>query len=352
MPVVVLKNVTKRYQETGVEAIKSVSLSVEQGEILTLLGPSGCGKTTLLRLIAGFERPDNGTVTVENKMVASPTKWIAPENRGVSMVFQDYALFPHLNVEKNVAFGLWRLSQDSRDELVKEALELVGLDKYRKHFPHELSGGQQQRVALARALAGKPKVILLDEPLSNLDADLRNHMRKELKQILQHAGATAILVTHDQEDSFALATKVAILKQGRIEQIGAAETVYHEPKTRFIANFLGIADFLPSKVDKDKIVTPVATFTNNLGLKADNDVEVLIRPDDVELVNNKNGNGIITERQFKGAQILYTVETAGLELHSLGDSYGGMSVGTKVDLKVAVDHMVVFDVKKKSKEKV
>ncbi|KKN29715.1 hypothetical protein LCGC14_0841330 [marine sediment metagenome] len=224
MSVVLLKNVTKRYQETGVEAIKSVSLSVEQGEILTLLGPSGCGKTTLLRLIAGFERPDNGTVTVENKMVASPTKWIAPENRGVSMVFQDYALFPHLNVEKNVAFGLWRLSQDSKDERVKEALELVGLDKYRKHFPHELSGGQQQRVALARALAGKPKVILLDEPLSNLDADLRNHMRKELKQILQHAGATAILVTHDQEDSFALATKVAILKQGRIEQIGAARS--------------------------------------------------------------------------------------------------------------------------------
>ena len=352
MPVVQLKNVTKKYQETGVEAVKSISLSVEQGEVLTLLGPSGCGKTTLLRLIAGFERPNNGTITVENKVVSSPNKWIAPENRGVSMVFQDYALFPHLNVEKNVAFALWRLAQDTRDRLAKEALELVGLEKHLKHYPHELSGGQQQRVALARALAGRPKVILLDEPLSNLDADLRKHMRTELKQILQHAQATAILVTHDQEDSFALATRVAILKKGLIEQMGAAETVYHEPKTRFVANFLGIADFIPSEVEKDKIVTPIATFNNTVGLRPGSKVDILIRPDDVELTKQKNGKGVITERQFKGAQILYTVKTADLELHSLGDSYGGMPVGTKVDLKVSVDHLVAFEAKKEKSEKV
>lgn len=341
-PVLRIREIAKTFRGSDVPAVNGVSLSLEKGEILTLLGPSGCGKTTLLRLIAGFERPDGGEVRIGDRSVAGPGSWVAPENRGVGMVFQDYALFPHLTVAKNVAFGLRRLGRAEEQQRVKHALEMVGLGSLGHRYPYQLSGGQQQRVALARALAGRPDLILLDEPLSNLDADLRKHMRTELKAILNEAGATAILVTHDQEDCFALATRVAVLRQGTVEQTGAAEVLYHEPETRFVANFLGSADFLPGKVEGGCIVTPVAVFNTDEELLPGTPVEVLIRPDDIKLVSKAQGAGIIRERNFKGAEMLYTVEVHGLTLHSLGPSYGGLPVGRRVDLEIAVDHLVVF----------
>lgn len=341
-PVLKLNNITKTYRGNDNPAVNSVSFEVHKGEILTLLGPSGCGKTTLLRLIAGFERPDDGEVVIGGQTVASQFEWVAPENRGVGMVFQDYALFPHLTIAKNVGFGLRNLNNIERARQVDHALTIVGLGDLGHRYPYQISGGQQQRVALARALAGRPELILLDEPLSNLDADLRKHMRSELKNILREANATAVLVTHDQEDCFALATKVAVLKQGKIEQTGASEVLYHQPETRFVANFLGSADFLPGKVEDGKIITPVAVFSTEEELTIGTDVEVLIRPDDVRLIAKPQGDGVITERNFKGAEMLYTVQANGLKLHSLGPSYGGLPVGQRVDLDIAVDHLVFF----------
>lgn len=340
-PVLELSNVTKTYRGCGVPAVDSVSLEVAEEEILTLLGPSGCGKSTLLRLIAGLERPDRGSIRIGGRTVAGEA-WVEPEKRGgIGMVFQDYALFPHLTVAKNVAFPLHRLPKKSRAVRVAEALEVTGLDAFGKRYPHELSGGQQQRVALARALAGQPELILLDEPLSNLDADLRKQMRAEVKEILKKAGATAILVTHDQEDCFALASRVAVLKDGKIEQLGAPEYVYHEPESRFVANFLGVADYLPGIAGSGVIETFLGAFTDG-ELQSGAEVDLLIRPDDVALAENPGGSGVITERQFKGAEVLYTVETSGFVLHSLGPSYRGMPVGQRVDLEVNLDHLVVF----------
>jgi iron(III) transport system ATP-binding protein len=342
MTIVKLECVGKTYPGNTHPAVDSITLGVEPGEILTLLGPSGCGKTTLLRLIAGFERPDVGTIEVGGKPVAGGGQWVAPEQRGVGMVFQDYALFPHLTVGKNVRFGLRRLDRAEAEARTMSALEAVGLEHLADRHPHQLSGGQQQRVALARALAGRPDVILLDEPLSNLDADLRKQMRTELKQILEAVGATAVLVTHDQEDCFALADRVAVLREGNVEQIGPAEAVYHEPETRFVANFLGIADFLPGRVAEGRIVTSAGDFESDGELPDGAEVDLLIRPDDVGLTPKSEGLGIITKRSFKGAQMLYTVEIGGLRLHSLGPSYGGLPVGRRVDLEIGVDHLVVF----------
>lgn len=343
-PVLELKNLSKFFGAGSVRAADSISLAVQPGEILTLLGPSGCGKTTILRLIAGFEYPDSGEVWVNGRCVSGPF-WVPPENRGVSMVFQDYALFPHLTVFRNVAFGLRRLPGDEKRRRVEEVLEAVGLGGFAKRHPHELSGGQQQRVALARALAVRPELVLLDEPLSNLDADLRKHMRNELRQILNEAGTTAVLVTHDQEDCYALASRVAVMRLGSIEQLGETESVYHEPRTRFVANFLGVADFLYGRMSGGVITTPVGEFElerGMTGVPAGAEVDVLIRPDDVVLDSRPDGAGVISERQFKGAEILYTVEIGDLTLHSLGPSYGGMEVGERVSVTVSVDHLILF----------
>lgn len=341
-PLLRLNGITKRFKGAPTAAVNEVSLDVHKGEILTLLGPSGCGKTTLLRLIAGFERPDAGSLWVGGKMVAGSGVWTAPENRGVGMVFQDYALFPHLTVAKNVGFGLRKLPAEEKQTRIAGALEMVGLPHLGDRYPFQLSGGQQQRVAVARALAGRPDVILLDEPLSNLDADLRKHMRTELKQILDAAGATAILVTHDQEDCFALADNVAVLRDGTVEQLGQAEVIYHEPATRFVANFLGTADYIPGKLRAGKIETAVAVFDAYDDMAPENEVEVLIRPDDVTLAPGPGGRAVVRARQFKGAEILYTFTIDDLELHSLGPSFGGLPVGQRVDVQVAVDHLVVF----------
>jgi iron(III) transport system ATP-binding protein len=225
-----LKDLTKSYEGATLKAVDAFSLSVEKGSIVTLLGPSGCGKTTLLRLIAGFEKAQSGSIRILGKTVSSPTTWIPPEKRGIGMVFQDYALFPHLKVYDNVGFGY---KEKDKKKRIQEVLDLVGLSGYEKRYIHELSGGQQQRVALARALAKRPSVILLDEPFSHLDADLRMTMRSEMKRIIKDSQSTAIFVSHDQKDAFSISDAIAVMKDGKIVQVGTTKEIYQKPTKSF-----------------------------------------------------------------------------------------------------------------------
>src|SRR5574341_722286 len=257
-----LQDLTKRFAPDDPPAVDGLSLAVAPGEILALLGPSGCGKTTTLRLIAGFDTPDRGIIEIRGQRMATPGMVVPPEARGVGIVFQDYALFPHLTVSDNVAFGLGRLDRATRARQAAEVLELVGLGGLAGRFPHELSGGQQQRVALARALAPAPALILLDEPFSNLDADLRAVMREEIGKILRLTGTTAVFVTHDQQEAFTLADRVGVLHAGHLEQLDVPYEVYHHPVTRFVAEFVGEADFLRGFVKEEGIVTEIGTVAN------------------------------------------------------------------------------------------
>ena len=240
-----LVGVSKRFGT--VQALSGLTLSVQSGEILVLLGPSGCGKTTALRIVAGLEHPDEGWVELAGQVVAGP-RWVPPEARGVGMVFQEPSLFPHLTVLQNVAFGLRGMSRAEQLRRAHEILDRVGAAELAGRFPHELSGGEQQRVALARALAPRPSVVLLDEPLSSLDPELRRRMREELRRLLKGEGSTAIVVTHDQEEAFALADRIGVLSRGRLWQVGPPEEIYHAPACRFVADFVGEADFLPGRV--------------------------------------------------------------------------------------------------------
>ena len=253
-----LDGVTKRFGNDT--AVDGASLCVARGEVVALLGPSGCGKTTLLRLIAGFERPDGGTVTVDGRLVAGPTAWVAPEARRVGMVFQDYALFPHLSVAGNVGFGLPRRARASR---VPELLSIVGLGGLEKRYPHELSGGQQQRVALARALAPSPELVLLDEPWSNVDPFLRESLRAEVAEIIRPLGVTVLLVTHDREEAFSLADRIALMRDGSVVQEGTAEQLYFAPATRWAAEFVGAANVLPGQIVAGRVETAIGAFPAN-----------------------------------------------------------------------------------------
>jgi len=276
-----------------VPATAGASLTVLSGEVVALLGPSGCGKSTLLRLIAGFEAPDRGEIRIGGHPVAGPA-WVPPERRNVGMVFQDYALFPHLSVARNVGFGLPRAR---RAERVAEVLELVGLPDLGGRYPHELSGGQQQRVALARALAPRPQIVCLDEPWSAIDPMLRATMRLELADILRTAGTTVLLVTHDQEEALALADRVALMRDGAIVQVDAPERLYHEPRDRWSAAFVGAANFL----------APGRAAT--LGCRAcDGPGDVLVRPELVLLAPDGAGEGEVVAREFRGHDIVYRVE--------------------------------------------
>jgi iron(III) transport system ATP-binding protein len=256
---------------------------------------------------------------------------VPPEGRGVGIVFQDYALFPHLTVADNVAFGLPHLTRAARRERIASILELVALPDMARRYPHELSGGQQQRVAVARALAPAPSLLLLDEPFSNLDADLRAQMRDEVENILRATGTTAIFVTHDQEEAFTLADRVGVLHRGRMEQIASPENVYHHPATQFVAEFVGAADFLPGLVTPDGIVTEVGTFANVDRLDAGQHVEVMVRPDDITFVPERDGAGIITRRYFRGSETLYCIRLpSGHRVHSSQPSSSALPAGMRV----------------------
>ena len=345
MVLLTLEHVTKRFEATGAPAVDDLSLAVARGQILGLLGPSGCGKTTTLRLIAGFETPDAGRITIAGRTIADARAGVhvEPEARGVGIVFQDYALFPHLTVGENVAFGLPRSGRSARGERVGQILDLVGLAELVDRYPHELSGGQQQRVAVARALAPAPAVILLDEPFSNLDADLRAQMRDEVEKILRSTGTTAIFVTHDQEEAFTIADQVGVLDRGRLEQLGPPEAIYHHPATPFVAEFVGAADFLPGIVTSQGIVTEIGVFGNVEGREPGEKVRVMIRPDDVTFVPDPQGEAVILRRSFRGSENLYSLGLpSGHRVHSSQPSSAAFATGTRVRPEAHVLHVVTF----------
>jgi iron(III) transport system ATP-binding protein len=295
-----IEDVGKRFGD--VVAVDAATLCVQRGEVVALLGPSGCGKTTLLRLVAGFERPDAGSILLAGAPVASPATWVAPEHRRVGMVFQDYALFPHLTVAENVGFGLPR---GERRERVPETLALVGLDQLERRFPHELSGGQQQRVALARTLAPGPELVLLDEPWSNIDPHLRQTMRDELAEVLRRAGVTVVLVTHDREEAFSVADRIALMRDGTIVQAGAPETLYLEPADRWAAEFVGSANVLDGVVvGGDAVETPLGRFPAR-GVNGSRTVVAVVRPELVGLDLDPRGDAVVVERQFRGHDVFY-----------------------------------------------
>ena len=308
-PVVALEGLTKRYRSPLHLAVEDLTLDVRDGEIVCLLGPSGCGKTTLLRLIAGFETPDEGRVLLAGREVAGPTTWVAPDRRRIGFVFQDYALFPHLNVLHNVAFGLRGGSRADREARAAEVLDLVGLTIFAGRFPHQLSGGQQQRVALARALAPAPTVLLMDEPFSNLDAALRGSTRDEVRAILKRTGTTAVLVTHDQEEALTFADRIAVMRSGRLEQAGAPEAVYLRPRTAFVASFLGRTNLLRGEAFGARARTGLGDVV--LSKPAKGQVMLSVRPE--ALAFRPGGEGLpvnVLQREFKGHDLTYTCQSA------------------------------------------
>jgi iron(III) transport system ATP-binding protein len=306
------RNLTKSFDESG-PVVDSLDFEVREHEIFALLGPSGCGKTTCLRLISGFEQADEGEVILDGEMLesADKSKHVAPQNRGIGFVFQDYALFPHLSVIENVAFGLTDIPRHKRLVYAEEVLCRTGMGDYKDRNPSELSGGQQQRVALARAIAPKPKLVLLDEPFSNLDAMLRDSMRKEVRDILKKAGMSALLVTHDQEEALSFADRIAVMNEGKIEQIGTPEEVYYNPKTKFVAQFLGRTNLF--HVDANggsEVATKLGPM--NLNCEACGRVLCSIRPEHLTL-EKADGHrpeevGVVISRELKGHDITYHVQ--------------------------------------------
>jgi iron(III) transport system ATP-binding protein len=328
--------VSKRFGD--VVAVDDAQLCVERGELLALLGPSGCGKTTLLRLVAGFETPDAGEIRVADRTVADGRTWVPPERRRVGMVFQDYALFPHLTVAENVGFGLSRRERAQRVPLMLALVDLCGLGA---RYPHELSGGQQQRVALARALAPGPELVLLDEPWSNIDPHLRTLLRDEIARILRSVDVTAVLVTHDREEAFSLADRIALMRDGRIVQEGPAEKLYLEPATRWAAEFVGAGNFLPGRLEGDLVETPLGRFpvANRNGARA---VEALIRPEQLELEVDPHGPGEVVGREFRGHDVFYRVAVGEATLYSQRPSTEMVPVGARVSLRPHARRVPVY----------
>jgi iron(III) transport system ATP-binding protein len=328
--------VAKRFGTT--RAVDGADLCVERGEFVALLGPSGCGKTTLLRLIAGFERPDAGTIAIDGRRVAGGA-WVPPERRHVGMVFQDYALFPHLTVSDNVGFGLDRRGRAAR---VADALQLVGLSGLEERYPAELSGGQQQRVALARALAPRPAVVLLDEPWSNIDPLRRSSMRDELCVILRTAGVTTVLVTHDREEAFSLADRIAVMHEGSIVQAGAPEEIYFTPATRWVAEFVGAANVIAGRAAGGHVETALGSFAAECG-NGWAPVQVLVRPELLELRPDPDGAGEVVSREFRGHDVFYRVRLDdGTEVCSQRPSTERVALGDRVTVVPHEGRVAVF----------
>lgn len=340
--IVRLETVSKVFEPTEMSAVDRVSLSLPEGEILALLGPSGCGKTTLLRLIAGFERPEGGRIEIAGRAVAGGNLWVPPEQRHLGMVFQEYALFPHLTVAKNVAFGLNKWGKTQVEKRVAEAIALVGLSGLEQRYPHQLSGGQRQRVALARALAPSPDVVLLDEPLSNLDLQVRLYLRQEIRKILKRTGTTGIFVTHDREEALAISDRVAVMRQGGVEQLGTPEEIYGEPISRFVAGFVTEANFLPARRRGTGWETEVGWFEVP-GEGEEMEGELMIRESDAILTPDAEGTMVICDRQFLGREHRYcAIGPQGTEIHARSNGGPVLQVGVRVKLSAAADKLRLF----------
>ena len=326
------------------EVISGVSFTLDRGAIGCLLGPSGCGKTTVLRCIAGFEAVQHGAIRIDGATVSAPGALVPPEARRIGMVFQDYALFPHLSVAENIGFGLHRLARGARAARVAELARLVHLSEELDKYPHEISGGQQQRVALARALAPRPELLLLDEPFSNLDVELRERLSLELREIIQASGATAVLVTHDQQEAFAIADLVGILHDGRIQQWDSAYNLYHRPANRFVADFIGQGVFLPARaLDGERLEIELGTLRGGSLPRNGESLEVLLRPDDVVHDDAAPTQAEVVHKAFRGAEILYTLKLAsGRKVLALVPSHHNHALGERIGIRLDVDHVVAF----------
>ena len=351
MPLLDLQHINHAYGNQPV--VRDLSLSLANGEIGCLLGASGCGKTTVLRLIAGFENPKQGTIHLHETLVAGTGQFIAPEKRQIGMVFQDYALFPHLTVAANIGFGLRDMSTEKQKTRIGDMLDLVGLAGRGEKYPHELSGGQQQRIALARALAPHPYLLLLDEPFSNLDVELRERLSLEVRGILKAAGTAAILVTHDQHEAFAVADTIGIMNAGRIEQWDTPYNLYHQPATRYVADFVGQGVFVKGQViDRETVAIELGTLKSQLPLECTQScmscgkgcgLDILLRPDDIVHDDAAGIQATVVAKSFRGAEFLYTLKLAsGAEILSMVPSHHNHAIGEKIGIRLDVDHVVAF----------
>ena len=330
-----VSELSKRYSPEGPLVIDRISFSVNSGESFALLGPSGCGKTTILRLISGFERPTGGVIEISNEIVDGGGRRVPPEDRNVGLVFQDYALFPHLTVRQNVQFGLRAKRGSKREQRVDHVLKILGLSNFAHRTPHELSGGQQQRVAIARSLAPSPKILLLDEPFSNLDAVMRQEARQEVRKVLQDEGVTSVIVTHDQEEALSFSDRVAVIWNGQIEQIGAPEEVYNTPRTLFVAQFLGRTNLILSDVAGDVASTPIGPVQVNREYSGS--ALLSLRPEHLGLVGPESVDaqavGEIVGREFRGHDITFSVNISGSDYLVHTGNLTHYNVGDRVGVK-------------------
>jgi iron(III) transport system ATP-binding protein len=341
VPQLELNDVHQAYD--GRPVIRGLTFRIARGAIGCLLGPSGCGKTSALRCIAGFEPIGAGVIELAGVRVSAAGMTVAPEQRRIGMVFQDYALFPHLTVARNVGFGLIAVAADARARRVAEMLDAVGLVDAGDRFPHELSGGQQQRIALARALAPQPELLLLDEPFSNLDVDLRERLSYEVRAIIKRTNTTAVLVTHDQHEAFAIADEIGVMADGAIAQWDTAYNLYHRPASRFVADFVGEGVFLPGRVRDDRRVEiELGVLAGALAGQA-SEVDVLLRPDDVVHDDASPQQAEVLAKAFRGAEILYTLRLAsGRKVLALVPSHHNHALGERIGIRLDVDHVVAF----------
>ncbi|MDD3517653.1 MAG: ABC transporter ATP-binding protein [Chromatiales bacterium] len=330
----------------GKDVVHSASFGLRKGTIGCLLGPSGCGKTTLLRAIAGFEPVSGGRIVLGDEEVSRPGWTLPPERRQVGMVFQDFALFPHLTVADNIGFGIRRWKGEAYAARVAELLEMVGLPQYGKAYPHALSGGQQQRIALARALAPRPRLMLLDEPFSSMDVELREGLAREVRGILKQENITAMLVTHDQMEAFAIADHIGVMRAGHIMQWDNAYNLYHKPSNRFVADFIGQGVILPGTVlNAREVETEMGLIPGKVppGCTRGMGVDVLVRPDDIQHDDASPMIGEVVEKAFRGAQFLYTLRlSGGSKVLCLTPSHHDHPTGSRIGIRLDFDHLIVF----------
>lgn len=330
----------------GIAVVSDASLTIGNGQIACLLGPSGCGKSTLLRAIAGFEPVMAGSITMDKQVLSSTQQHVAPESRRIGMVFQDLALFPHLTIEDNIAFGLQHYTDAEKTARVAELLALVGLEGMEARYPHALSGGQQQRIALARAIAPKPKLLLLDEPFSGLDASMREKLVPDVRAILLQEEVSALLVTHDQNEAFAMADKVSVINEGRIVQSDTAYSIYHSPNSRFVANFVGEGEFLHGIIQDDNgVESPLGLLkmTAPHSYAVGQAVDILVRPDDLLHDDDSQVTAEIVSKKFRGSHFLYRVKLPSRqELYCFASSHHNHAIGEHIGVHLDLDHLVMF----------